>query len=182
MARHPLDRYETPPHYVKALLKHIGRLQHQRIYEPCSGHGHITRYLRDYGNKIHTNDLDPTIPAKTHLDARTPAAWGTLGYDWIITNPPFKYEQEILERALQFGKNVAFLARISFLEPTLTRDGFWRRYRQGLEVIILPRYSFRRNKDGRKGSDSVTCCWLIWQAPGYRLLRRQVQISLMREK
>jgi hypothetical protein len=28
---------------------------------------------------------------------------------------------------------------------------------------MLPRYSFRSNAEGKRATDSVTCCWLIWR-------------------
>ena len=30
------------------------------------------------------------------------------------------------------------------------------------QVIVLPRYSFRPNDEGKKQTDSVTCAWLVW--------------------
>ena len=52
---------------------------------------------------------------------------------------------------------MAFLLRLSFLEPTLTRREFLRA-NPPKRVIVLPRISF--TGDGR--TDSVTCAWLIW--------------------
>lgn len=162
MARHPLDLYETPPHYVDALLDVIEILPYHRIYEPCVGKGAIIERL-DQRCKFVTNDIDPRRKASTHLDARSRKAWGTLGYNWCITNPPFTYEREILSNALQFCKHVAFLARLSFLEPTIDRAKFWARHASRLtDVVVLPRYSFRRNSKGQRGNDSQTCIWLVF--------------------
>jgi predicted RNA methylase len=176
--RRPFDFYETPPHYVHALLHVIGPMKGKVIYEPCVGKGHIASRLTNGGATLYTNDLDPKRKAKWHRDATLAASWGELGFDWVITNPPFMHEQAILEQALAFGKNVAFLARLSFLEPTRSRRAFWRRHRPKLEVIVLPRYSFRPNAEGKRQTDSMTCCWLIWRERGHS----RVRISLSREK
>lgn len=162
MPRHPLDQYETPPHYVAPLLELIGSLRGHSVYEPCVGQGHISRFL-DGAAHLLTNDLDPTQRADLHEDARHPEAWRpTTTFDWTITNPPFRDELPILKLALAASRNVAFLARLSFLEPTLTRQVFWCA-RAPTDVIVLPRYSFRCNDQGKRQTDNVTCCWLIYR-------------------
>lgn len=155
--------FETPPHYLEPLLPLVGPLRGLRVYEPCVGQGHISKYLTD--GKLVTNDLDPHCTAATHQDARTPQAWPINGLtlDWTITNPPFSDEAVILDRALRCSHNVAFLARLSFLEPTRSRLALWASY-QPTDLIVLPRYSFRLNDQGRRQTDSVTCCWLVFRA------------------
>lgn len=161
-----LDQYETPNHYTEALVKVIGPVR-GLVYDCCAGRGDIVQYLNLRAGvplkRLTTNDLDRKMGCSWHRDATLGEHWGELGFNWIITNPPFNQELAILRHALRFGKNVAFLARISFLEPTLTRRKFWRRYASGLEVVLLPRYSFRKNSEGKKATDSATCCWLIWR-------------------
>lgn len=165
MPRRPLDYYETPPHYVTPLLDRIGPLAGSTVYEPCVGQGHISRYLTSVCH-VATNDLNPACEATQHLDARRVEAWpASLKYDWTITNPPFSDELAILQQALAHSRNVAFLARLSFLEPTRTRETFWDAH-PPTGVIVLPRYSFRLNDYGRRQTDSVTCCWVIYEQGG----------------
>jgi hypothetical protein len=164
MPRRALDYYETPPHYVQPLLALVGSLAERTVYEPCVGQGHIARYLTG-ARHLATNDLDPACPADAHDDARTNQAWQVWPedkFDWTITNPPFSDELEILNWAVQCSHNVAFLARLSFLEPTLTRIQFWTAY-PPTDVIVLPRYSFRQNDQGKRQTDSVTCCWVVYR-------------------
>ena len=161
MPRRPLDQYETPPHYVAPLLETIGDLTGLSVFEPCVGKWHIASHLMGCRELI-TNDIDHRCAARTHLDARTPEAWACAPVDWVITNPPFSDELAILEHALAHSHNVAMLARLSFLEPTLTRAAFWAAH-PPTDVIVLPRYSFRKNDAGKRQTDSVTCCWLLFE-------------------
>jgi hypothetical protein len=161
MPRRVLDYYETPPHYVEPLLELIGSLRDLNVYEPCVGQGHIARYLTDV-ESLTTNDLDPACAADTHLDARLDDAWPRPIFDWTITNPPFSDELPILRQALRHSTHVAMLARLSFLEPTRSRTPFWAGV-QPSDVIVLPRYSFRANDAGKRQTDSVTCCWLVFR-------------------
>ncbi len=186
MPRKAFDLYETPPHYVDGLVRHIG-IPEGTLYEPCVGNGHIVRRLRALGCRPTdrlTNDLNPTMRADTHHDATDALAWGALGVDWCITNPPFSHEQAILEYALQWSRNVAFLARLSFLEPTADRRPFWKAHAASCQVIVLPRYSFRLNDAGKRATDNLTCCWLVWRRgrkeipQGLRVYRRRIMRQL----
>jgi hypothetical protein len=162
MPRRALDYYETPPHYVAPLLALIGPLDGLRVYEPCVGRGHISRSLGAAAYVL-TNDLDDTLPAAMHFDARRVEAWPTATtLDWTITNPPFSDELAILQHALVSSHNVAFLARLSFLEPTIARGVFWQAH-PPTDVIVLPRYSFRLNDAGKRQTDNVTCCWIVYR-------------------
>jgi hypothetical protein len=163
MPRRPLDQYETPPHYVEPLLQLIGPLDGLRVYEPCVGRGHISRYLTA-AQELRTNDIDPACEADTHYDARLWEAWHEEAepWDWTITNPPFSDELLIVNRAIESSKNVAFLARLSFLEPTRSRAIFWDVYPPS-QLIVLPRYSFRLNDEGKRQTDNVTCIWIVWR-------------------
>lgn len=179
MPRRPLDRYDTPPHYVKALTDRIGTIRGS-LLEPCVGGGHLLqRLLVAPKTSIVVNDINRRIVdiagPKTnsesllrvsHLDMRQRSSWTSLMrrhglFNWTITNPPFKHEEEILRLALKHSLNVAFLGRLSFLEPTVTRRNFWGKH-GNVEVVVLPRYSFRLNDRGKRAMDNQTCCWMIW--------------------
>jgi hypothetical protein len=177
MPRHRLDQYETPPHYVAPLLELIGPLDGLSVYEPCVGKGHISRFLMDAGH-LCTNDIDDGCEATLHRDARKRDAWPPYDpgddwqVDWTVTNPPFSDELVILQHAIVSSRNVAFLARLSFLEPTRSRGGFWLAH-PPTDVIVLPRYSFRLNDVGKRQTDNVTCCWIVYrerQAPCLRFV------------
>jgi hypothetical protein len=158
-----LEVFETPPHYVEPLLAHIGPLDGLAVYEPCVGRGHIARYLFAAGAQLLTNDINPDCLSTMHLDARAAEAWPKdRSIDWTITNPPFSDELAILRRALAASRNVAFLARLSFLEPTIDRGPFWEEHPLS-DLIVLPRYSFRLNEQGKRQTDNVTCCWLVFR-------------------
>lgn len=162
MPRRELDFYETPPHYIAALFNEVNIFG--KVYEPCVGESAIADALRALPSvrKVITNDIDRKRKADLHVDARLSAAW-TGNFDFVVTNPPFSDEQEILEQALDACANVAMLARLSFLEPTEDRSHLLES-NPPQQVIVLPRYSFRLNDDGKRQTDNVTCAWLVWRS------------------
>jgi hypothetical protein len=151
-----------------------------RVFECASGDGAIARVLRDEGGlSVVTNDRAPRRVVDVHGDATRARVWSTVGpIDWTITNPPYAGHLTLpmLERAYAASAvGVAFLLRLSFLEPTkhgqracLTPGrrrrrpaslprGPWLAAHPPSRLLVLPRYSFTGG-----GTDSVTCAWMIW--------------------
>lgn len=169
--RRAFDFYETPRHYVSALKAVIGSPR-GRAFAPCVGDHAIVRLFPKL--QWTTNDWDPKREAAYHMNAARLKLWDratetdgeSRPFDWTIENPPFEVEQSILALALEYSVNVAFLARLSLLEPTLKRTPFWAEHGERCTKIILSRYSFyaMTRKDGRPGSqsDNQTCMWLVW--------------------
>lgn len=146
MRRH-LDKYYTPKWAVEELLRHV-KIE-GRVFEPCAGTGQIASMFKD----CITNDIT------NGYDATQKQVWELVNdmCQWTVTNPPFNQAQKILERALETNMKIAFLLRLSFLEPTLSRRKLLSKYPPS-KIIVLPRISF--TEDGR--TDSVTCAWMIW--------------------
>lgn len=154
------DFYPSQAWAVEQLLAHAP--VSGNVLEPCSGENDIVNVLRQHSNirNVITNDVDETRPAETHLDAANRELYdGTAEHvDWIVTNPPFSKGFPILHQAYTHAREgVAFLLRLSFIEPTLER-GPWLAMNPPTTTIVLPRYSFTR--DGK--TDSVTCAWFVW--------------------
>lgn len=178
-ARHADDFYITAPWMTRALLQQLPPLAGRLLLEPCAGDGAIVREL-PRAARVLSNDLVPRAPLSPTflLDAREATAWRTFRrcgpIDVVVSNPPFKWAFEIARRAFEAARLcVALLLRLSWLEPTGSR-GAWLRAHPPTRLIVLPRYSFRRN--GK--SDSVTCAWVIWSkhrlfcAPGIDFVTR----------
>lgn len=153
--RRPLDAYSTPGFFTEALLKMV-QIQGS-VYEPCVGRGMISEVLRKQGLKVLTNDLDKAVKAHLHKDAASPDAWKHK-VDWVVTNPPFSRASEIVKLAYEHSTvGIAFLLRLSFLEPCKDRADWLRMY-PPTAVFVLPRISW--TEDG--GKDQVTAMWAVW--------------------
>src|SRR2546423_15263637 len=84
------DLYESPPCAVEALLR-VERLP-LHVWEPaCGKSGNIVNVLRARGHGVYPSDLvdygtDPTAHYGRDFFLEAPAP---LGFDCIVTNPPF---------------------------------------------------------------------------------------------
>lgn len=162
--RKELDRYDTPDWPTRALLALCPGICGDVLLDPCSGNGRMSELLAPRFGVVRTNDLDPTTPAQTHLDAAHDSLYRSRPA-WVVSNPPFNAAGAIVFRALLSSVHgVAMLLRITFLEPCAASPAAPRNGRLWLgdypptRQIVLPRIDF--NRDG--GSDSATACWFIW--------------------
>lgn len=156
--RYPLDYYRTSEKLTKVLLETVNI--EGSVLEPCAGDGAIADLLPD----CYTNDVDPDHETDYTIDAADHTAWNLLGkWDWIVTNPPFNEANWILENAWEHSRvGIAFLLRLSYLEPVKIRRDFLNRTEDQLRYVIPvnPRPKFRPDK---QSSDSCTVAWLVWK-------------------
>ena len=106
------DYYATPQESTFKLLE-VEDFK-GNILEPCCGEGHISEVLKQEGYKVFSNDLIDRGYGELHKDFLTE---DFEIYDNIITNPPFKYAKEFIEKSLKVttGK-VAMFCKIQLLE------------------------------------------------------------------
>lgn len=156
------DQYFTPRCLTRALLTDIDA-RPMRVVEPCAGDGWISSELERAGHTVVAGDVDKHARVEhAGVDFFSQRATRLYeGCDAIITNPPFSAAPRCVRRARELAPLVIMLLRISFLEPCEKRESS---RRDGLvqdlsRFIVLPRVSFYR---GKRGSDSVTCAWFIW--------------------
>jgi hypothetical protein len=167
MARRKFDAYYTPEFATKHLLEYID-IKNKKILEPCAGEKNISKVLYKETNNIINNDI--VYENNWNYDATKEELFKTANetqkLDWIITNPPFNCAIDILKHSLTNSDNVAFLLRLSFLEPTYDRQELLSIYPPN-KILVLPRISF--TGDGK--TDSVTCAWLIWDKSSETLIK-----------
>lgn len=160
------DAYYTPSKLTEILLDHVQISG--TILEPCSGDGAIAQHLIGSNNRVFTNEINPDLSVDFHLDAADWESWTLMNFeaeqiDWVVSNPPFNRAAEILPLAYEYCKTgIAFLLRLSWLEPTGNRGKWLKQHASNLSNVIIfsqPRPSFTDNKK----VDSVTTAWLVWR-------------------
>ncbi|NJM66906.1 MAG: hypothetical protein HC851_15180 [Acaryochloris sp. RU_4_1] len=151
------DFYPTAEALTQALLQVVSISG--TVLEPCAGDGAIAQLFPN----CHTNDLH-TQRWDHQLDATLPESWEQFAAcEWVVTNPPFNRAPQILPHAythVQVG--VAFLLRLSYLEPCADRSEWLKTHADRMtHVIVLnPRPKFRSDS---RGGDNVTTAWFVWQ-------------------
>lgn len=155
------DFYITNPYDVKEIVNILNLSKDNYILEPCAGLGHISKTLRELGYKVFTNDL---IKRDYKLDANINYLLEPLNkkFDVVLTNPPFKYAKEFIEKSFKYADIVIILAKLELLESA-KRLELNNRYLEDV-YVHTKRAKFGLNGDESyfKKSSSMATAWYIY--------------------
>ncbi len=116
------DYYATEPKATEWLCR-LERFE-GKILEPSCGEGHISEELKKAGYDVVSRDLVD----RGYGEVADFLAIDNLAFDGnVVTNPPYKYAQEFVEKALQIipeGKKVCMFLKLTFLEGKARRHLF----------------------------------------------------------
>lgn len=132
------------------------------VWEPACGEVHLSEVLKARGYTVYSTDLIDRgygIGGKDFLNES-----GVFHGD-IITNPPYKYAREFVEKALEMvppGNKVAMFLKLTFLEGKSRRDLFRNNPPQAVYV------SSERIRCGKNGMfegprSAVAYAWFVWR-------------------
>lgn len=116
------DYYATEPKALELLLDK--ETFAPEIWECACGEGHLSKVLSGRGYKVKSTDLIDRGYGEGSIDFLEYN--GTFNGD-IITNPPYKYAKEFVEKALDVipnGNRVAMFLKLQFLEGKARRKMF----------------------------------------------------------
>ena len=157
------DYYATPTESTKALLNEEDFVGN--ILEPCCGEGHISKVLKEYGYDVISNDLVDRGYGEYNQDYLTST---NLKADNVITNPPFKYAKEFVEKSLQdtTGK-VAMFCKIQLLEGVARYDMFQNTPLKTVYVFTKRQNPWRNgspvDENGKKWASTMCFAWFVWE-------------------
>lgn len=153
------DYYATEPKAVELLLEN--EEFSETILEPACGEGHISKVLEEHGYHVVSMDL-------------VQRGFGLGGIDFlcrkepfdgdIITNPPYKFAKQFVEKALEIvpaGRKVAMFLKLTFLEGQGRRDLF-RNNPPETAYVSSSRLECGKNGQFTKTS-AVAYCWVVWR-------------------
>lgn len=160
------DYYATDPKAIKLLLK-LEEFDNN-IWEPACGEGHLSKVLEDAGYNVLSTDLIDRGYGTGNIDFLNEniiTSQGLFKGD-IITNPPYKYAKQFVERALEVipeGHKVAMFLRIQFLEGS-ARGELFDAYPPKIIYVARKRLDCAKNGNfdlHNKGAQAY--CWFVWE-------------------
>jgi hypothetical protein len=159
------DYYATEPKATEWLC----RLEQfdGRILEPACGEGHISEVLKAAGYEVVSRDLvDRGYGEVADFLAIDNQEWKGN----IVTNPPYKYAQQFVEKALSIipeGKKVAMFLKLQFLEGKARRALF--RSTPPIRVwVSSSRLNCAKNGDfNANQGGALAYAWFVWEK-GYK--------------
>lgn len=161
--RESQDFYPTPPYATLKLLEK--EIFTGSIYEPACGDGAISKILKENypEQKVLSTDLfDRGYGEKTDIDFLT-YDYGEFHPNNIITNPPYKFAQEFVQRSLEVANSkVAMLLKLNFLEGQKRYELFKSTPLKKV-YIFSKRLSFDKGDEKGKGNGVLAYAWYVWE-------------------
>lgn len=164
--RQPEDFYATPSETTKKLLDKL-ELKGS-ILECACGQGHISEVLKEYypNSDILSTDIVDRGYADEIKDFLTD---DFERVDNVITNPPFKYCKQFVEKALEISNDkVIMLLKIQFLESK-SRKEFLENSPLKYIYVFSERQNTMKNGDpinplnGKPWSSTMLLAWFVWE-------------------
>lgn len=159
------DYYATEPRVIKELFDRENFSD--VILEPACGGGHLSKEIEQFGKTVISEDLIDRGYGLGGVDfLKRDGKWD----DDIITNPPYKYAQEFIEKSLELinKSDVADLKVAMFLKLTFLEGQKRRKFFDLNPPHIIYVYSSRRkcalNGNFDKTGSSASCyAWFVWK-------------------
>jgi hypothetical protein len=159
------DYYATDPIAVELLLDL--ETFNKDIWECACGEKHLSNVLEKRGFNVRSSDI-----IKRCDDIEEYDFLNNENIEWkgdIITNPPYKYAEEFVYKALQIiptGNKVAMFLRLQFLEGKKRKQLFTnfpptKVLVSSSRIICAKNADFEKMKQG--GGSAVAFAWFIWE-------------------
>lgn len=162
--RQKFDYYATEPKALELLLKL--ETFSGNIWECCCGEGHLSGVLEKNGYSVRNTDLiDRGYKGTKVLDFLAIDNIELWGGD-IITNPPYRYANDFILKALSLikdGNKLAMFLPIRYLEGK-ARGIIFRNFPPKIIYVSSSRLSCAKNGDFNNcGHVAIIYAWFIWE-------------------
>ena len=159
------DYYATTPKAAELLLEL--ETFNQNIWECACGEGHLSKVFEIKGYNVRSSDLMDRGFGEIETDFL-----GIDNLEWtgdVITNPPYKYAQEFVEKALQIipiGNKVAMFLKLQFMEGKGRKNLFLKNppktiYVSSSRLMCAKNAEFEKMVAG--GGSAVAYAWYVWE-------------------
>lgn len=161
------DYYATDPKALEIFLNRIdedGVRLHKNIWECACGEGHLSEVLKNRGYKVWSTDLIDRGYGSGNTDflKSIPDSW----CGDILTNPPYKYAKEFVEKALEvtrIGAYTVMFLKIQFLEGQGRRELFKKHPPKYVYVNSVRQTCYLNGDMSKKLSSAACYCWFVWE-------------------
>jgi hypothetical protein len=157
------DYYATEPKAVRMLLE----IEHfeGKIWECACGEGHLSEEMKRLGREVYSTDIvDRNYPDRI-MDFLGIENNEQVDFN-IITNPPYRYANEFISKALSIiprGNKLALFLPIRYLEGK-QRKAIFKLMPPKVVYVSSSRIKCAMNGDFNKMTGSaVSYAWFVWE-------------------
>ena len=156
------DYYATHPDAIRKLLKY--ETFNEYVWECACGEGNLSEILKEYGYQVYSTDLID----RGYQDDQFNFLDSEIVFNGdIITNPPFKYTNEFILKALEsipMGNKVAMFLKINYLSGKKRFKEIYSKYPPYRVYVFSGRIACSKNNkpEGFKNG-AMDYVWMIWE-------------------
>lgn len=160
--RKPADFYPTPPDVTYSLRPHIIEFLPERslVLEPACGDGAMAMALEECGYDVYACDLREDSGYGDGGIDFLETDFSDLGYDAVITNPPFNIADKFIAHSLKQAPVVGMLLKSQYWHAAKRRSLF-EAHRPAMVLPLTWRPSFLEKERG--SSPLMDVMWVVWQ-------------------
>lgn len=162
-SRHELDYYATEPKAIRLLLE-LEKFK-GNIWECACGEGHLSEEMKRLGYNVYSTDLINRGYGDAQMDFLGIENNNIVDMN-IITNPPYKYANEFIIKALDIiseGNKLALILPIRYLEGK-TRKKIFTETPPKIVYISSSRIKCAMNGSFEAMQGSAVCyAWFVWE-------------------
>ena len=155
------DYYATDPNALEKLLE-VEKFS-KNVWECACGEGHLSKVLLSRGYEVKSSDIVKRSYECEILDfLESNISW----HGDIITNPPYKFAQSFVEKALasiNVGHKVVMFLKLQFLEGQQRRKMFEKFPPKYIYVFSKRTNCAKNGKFELYGSNAIAYAWYIWE-------------------
>ena len=165
------DYYATEPKTINKLFNVLGSDLAASIWECACGEGHLSKRMNELLPHLSIKNSDLidrgfSCEIIDFLKYNNPNSFAGE----IITNPPYKYAQEFVEKAIDTiteGHLVCMFLKLTFLEGQ-KRKKMFEKYPPKLVYVSSKRLKCALNGQfDNTGSSAAAYAWFVWQKGWY---------------
>ena len=156
------DFYATEPKAIDILCQ-VEKFN-EWILEPACGQGHLSKRLIENGYQVYSSDLIDRGYGMQY-DFFETSSW----HGDIITNPPYKFAKEFIEKSLSIiptGNKVAMFLKLQFMEGKARKELF-KCHPPKTIYVSSSRLLCAKNADFdgmiAGGGSAVAYAWYVWE-------------------
>ena len=160
------DYYATNPKAMYKLLEH--ETFNDNIWEPACGEGNLSEVLKEQGYKVFSTDLIDRGYQEKQMDFLKES------YQFngdIITNPPFKYANEFIIKALASipeGNKVAMFLKLTSLSGKKRYKEIYSNYPPSKVYVFTGRITCSKNNEHKSFTGgAMDFAWFVWEKGKY---------------
>lgn len=157
------DYYATEPCVIDELFA-VEQFS-GNIWEPACGEGHLSKEIEKYAKVLSTDLIDRGY-GEGNIDFLEQDSTKHMWLGDIITNPPYKYAQDFVEKAMDLicpGFKVAMFLKLTFLEGKKRREMF-NKYPPKMIYVYSSRRKCAMNGNFDAYGSSASCyAWFVWE-------------------